>query len=182
MKNTEIFQLVEAFSLAKGTASEDAAYSNMIAEIMIEKQSHYGCYNMLLFVILFKYARTQKLRDYAIQNMGNILDGYLTDDEIYDEFEKLIDLFKEDECYKLNECIISSIINIIQQFVDYFTSREKLLKKQLNYSVYMAGAGQSDFLPEYPVNIAIQNYQNSKIFLDKADVILKKAISLKESL
>ena len=131
--------LLECFYQANGTM-KNTIYDEMV-EYADSYHPGYVCYDMDMYVALYKCAKTNKQREHVLEHISDIVD-----DDSFQFHDELIKNLKEFTLMKefLNENDAEKFDAICMQVLDFF-------KKQKKESEFEAFAGQSDFIPDVPV-------------------------------
>lgn len=132
--------LLEQFNQADNRSVKNTIYDAMV-EYADSYHPGYTCYDMDMFVALYKCARRNKQRKHALKH----IQGIIVDDS-YQYHDELIKNFKEFTLIKefLNENDEEVFDATCEEFLDFFI-------KQKEESEFEAGAGQGDFIPDVPV-------------------------------
>ena len=132
--------LLDGFFQANNEVVKSTIYDAMV-EYADSYHPGYTCYDMDMFVALYKCARTNKQRKHALKH----IQGIIVDDS-YQYHDELIKNFKEFTLMKefLNENDEEVFDAICKEFLDFFI-------KQKEESEFEASAGQADFIPDVPV-------------------------------
>ena len=104
----------------------------------------YSCYDVDMYVALYKCAKTDEQREHALQNIQDVIDedAFQTHEELIEnlrQFVSIIDSLKEEDEKKFD--------TICMQAFDFFD-------KQLQWSYDQAMCGQADFIPDVPLGVA----------------------------
>jgi len=132
--------LLEQFNQADNRSVKNTIYDAMV-EYADSYHPGYTCYDMDMFVALYKCARTNKQRKHALKHIQDIIV-----DDSYQYHDELIKNFKEFTLMKefLNERDEEVFDALCKEVLDFFV-------KQKEESEFEAGAGQGDFVPDVPV-------------------------------
>ena len=132
--------LLVGFEQAKSRAVRNTIYDAMV-EYADSYHDGYTCYDMDMYVALYKCARTNRQRKHVLKHIQSII----TDDS-FQYHDELIDNFKEFISMKefLNEKDAEVFDALCKKILDFF-------EKQKEESEFEARAGQSDFIPDVPV-------------------------------
>ena len=132
--------LLEQFNQADNRSVKNTIYDTMV-EYADSYHPGYTCYDMDMFVALYKCARTNKQRGHALKHIQDII---VDDSSQY--HDELIKNLKEFTLMKefLKEKDEEVFDAICKECLDFF-------KKQKKESEFEAFAGQSDFIPDVPV-------------------------------
>ena len=164
--------LLEQFNQADNHSVKNTIYDAMV-EYADSYHPGYTCYDMDMFVALYKCARTNKQRKHALKH----IQGIIVDDS-YQYHDELIKNFKEFTLIKefLNENDVEEFDAICMKALDFFEQK----KKESEFETF---AGQSDFIPDVPLWKAygelkevaeiivstdmhnLESYQNARIVL-----------------
>ena len=164
-------EMLERFNQADNGSVKNTIYDAMV-EYADSYHPGYTCYDMDMFVALYKCAKTNEQRKHALEHIQDIIvDSYQYHDELIQNFKEFT-LIKE----FLNENDEEVFDAICKEFLDFFI-------KQKEESEFEAGAGQGDFIPDVPVWKAhqelkevaeiiigtdmrnLQSYQNARLVL-----------------
>jgi len=132
--------LLVGFEQAKSEALKSTIYDAMV-EYADSYHPGYACYDMDMYVALYKCAKTSKNRKHALEHIYSII----TDDS-FQYHDELIQNFKEFTQMKeiLNEDDVEEFDAICTEALDFF-------EKQKKESEFETFAGQADFIPEVPL-------------------------------
>ena len=132
--------LLVGFEQAESSAVKSTIYDAMV-EYADSYHDGYVCYDMDMFVALYKCARTNRQRKHALKHIQDIIV-----DDSYQYHDELIKNFKEFTLMKefLNERDEEAFDAICEEVLDFFV-------KQKEESEFEARAGQADFIPDVPV-------------------------------
>ena len=132
-------EMLERFNQADNGSVKNTIYDAMV-EYADSYHPGYTCYDMDMFVALYKCAKTNEQRKHALEHIQDIIvDSYQYHDELIQNFKEFI-LIKE----FLNENDEEVFDAICKEFLDFFI-------KQKEESEFEAGASQGDFIPDVPV-------------------------------
>lgn len=136
-------ELLEQFNQANNDSVKNTIYDAMV-EYADSYHPGYTCYDMDMFVALYKCAKTNEQREHALEHIQDIIV-----DDSYQYHDELIQNFKEFTLMKefLNENDEEVFDAMCKEFLDFFI-------KQKKESEFEAFAGQADFIPNAPVDIA----------------------------
>ena len=136
-------ELLEQFNQANNDSVKNTIYDAMV-EYADSYHDGYTCYDMDMFVALYKCAKTNKQRSHALEHIQDIIV-----DDSYQYHDELIQNFKEFTLMKefLNENDEEVFDAMCKEFLDFFI-------KQKKESEFEAFAGQADFIPNVPVDTA----------------------------
>lgn len=136
----EFRSLLERFNQANSSSVKNTIYDAMV-EYADSYHPGYTCYDMDMYVALYKCARTNKQRKHVLNHIQDIIA-----DDSFQFHDELIKNLKEFTLMKefLNENDAEKFDAICRQVLDFF-------KKQKKESEFEAFAGQSDFIPDVPV-------------------------------
>ena len=164
--------LLVGFQQAKNDAVKSTIYDAMV-EYADSYHPGYACYDMDMYVALYKCARTNKHRKHALEHIYSIIA-----DDSYQDHDELIQNLKEFTQMKdfLNEKDVEDFDAICMEALDFF-------EKQKKKSEFETFAGQAGFIPEVPLWKAyeelkevakiivstdmhnLESYQNARIVL-----------------
>ena len=131
--------LLDGFFQANNEVVKSTIYDAMV-EYADSYHPGYTCYDMDMFVALYKCARTNEQRKHALEHIQDIIvDDYQYHDELIQNFKEFT-LIRE----FLNENDEEVFDAICKEFLDFFI-------KQKEESEFEASAGQADFIPDVPV-------------------------------
>jgi hypothetical protein len=132
--------LVEGYNQAKNDAVKSTIYDAMV-EYADSYHPGYTCYDMDMYVALYKCAKTSKERKHSLEHIYSIIadDSFQYHDELIQnlkEFTQMRDF--------LNENDVEEFDAICMEALDFFEKKKK-------ESEFEAFAGQADFIPEVPL-------------------------------
>jgi len=132
--------LLERFYQAKSDAVKSTIYDAMV-EYADSYHPGYSCYDMDMYVALYKCAKTSKERKHALEHIYSIIadDSFQYHDELIDNFKEFVSM-KE----YLNEKDVEEFDAICMEALDFF-------EKQKKESEFETFAGQADFIPDVPL-------------------------------
>jgi hypothetical protein len=165
-------ELLVGFQQAKSDAVKSTIYDAMV-EYADSYHPGYTCYDMDMYVALYKCAKTLKQRKHALEHIYSIIadDSFQYHDELIQnlrEFTQMKDF--------LNEKDVEEFDAICMEALDFF-------KKKKEESEFETFAGQADFIPDVPLWKAseelkevakvivgtdmhnLESYQNARIVL-----------------
>jgi len=176
---TQYFKdLLVSFQQAKSEAMKSTIYDAMV-EYADSYHPGYTCYDMDMYVALYKCAKTSKNRKHALEHIYSIIA-----DDSFQYHDELIQNFKEFTQMKefLNEDDVEEFDAICMETLDFF-------EKQKKESEFETFAGQADFIPEVPLWKAyeelkevakiivstdmhnLESYQNAQLVLGQWDLL-----------
>lgn len=137
--------MLVGFQQAKSDAVKSTIYDAMV-EYADSYHPGYVCYNMDMYVALYKCAKTSLQRRHALKHINDIIidDSYQTHDELIQNFKEFT-LIKE----FLNEKDVEEFEAICMKALDFFEKK----KKESEFETF---AGQADFIPDVPLWKAYQ--------------------------
>lgn len=129
--------MLVGFEQAKNDAVKSTIYDAMV-EYADSYHPGYTCYDMDMYVALYKCAKTSKERKHALEHIYSIIadDSYQFSDELIQnlkEFTQMKDF--------LNEKDVEEFDAICMEALDFF-------EKQKKESEFETFAGQADFIPD----------------------------------
>jgi len=132
--------LLVGFEQAKSDAVKSTIYDAMV-EYANSCHDGYACYDMDMYVALYKCANTSKQRKQALEHIYSIIS-----DDAFQYHDELIQNLKEFTQMKefLNEDDVEEFDAICMEALDFF-------EKQKKESEFETFAGQADFIPEVPL-------------------------------
>ena len=132
--------LLVGFQQAKNDAVKSTIYDAMV-EYADSYHDGYVCYDMAMYVALYKCAKTSKQRKYALEHIQ-----YIIADDSFQYHDELIQNLKEFTQMKdfLNEKDVEKFDAICKEALDFF-------KKKKEESKFETFAGQADFIPDVPL-------------------------------
>jgi len=132
--------LLDGFSQANNEVVKSTIYDAMV-EYADSYHPGYTCYDMDMYVALYKCAKTSKERKHALEHIYSIIA-----DDSYQYHDELIQNFKEFTQIRefLNEKDVEEFDAICMEALDFF-------EKQKKESEFETFAGQSDFIPDVPL-------------------------------
>ena len=136
-------ELLERFYQANDDAVKSKIYDEMV-EYANSYQPGYTCYDIDMYVALYKCAKTSQQRKQALEHIQNIIDddAFQTHEELIENLRQFVamkDSLKEEDEEKFD--------TICMKAFDFFD-------KQLAWSYDQAMCGQADFIPDVPLGIA----------------------------
>ena len=164
--------LLVGFEQAKSSAVRSTIYDAMV-EYADSYHPGYTCYDMDMYVALYKCAKTSKERKHVLEHIYSIIA-----DDSFQYHDELIQNLKEFTQMKdfLNEKDVEEFDAICMEALNFF-------EKQKKESEFETFAGQSDFIPDVPLWKAygelkevaeiivstdmhnLESYQNARIVL-----------------
>lgn len=177
--------LLVGFEQAKSSAVKSTIYDAMV-EYVDSYHPGYTCYDMDMYIALYKCAKTSKERKRALEHIYSIIA-----DDSYQYHDELIQNFKEFTQVKefLNEKDVEEFDAICMEALDFFERQ----KKESEFETF---AGQADFIPDVPLWKAyeelkevaeiivstgmhnLESYQNAQIVLGHWNLL---AVSISHS-
>ena len=132
--------LLERFNQAKNDVEKSTIYDAMV-EYADSYHPGYTCYDMDMYVALYKCAKISKERKHALEHIYSIIS-----DDAFQYHDELIQNFKEFTQIKefLNEKDVEEFDAICMEALDFF-------EKQKKESEFETFAGQADFIPDVPL-------------------------------
>ena len=131
--------LLEQFNQANNGSVKNTIYDAMV-EYAGSYHPGYTCYDMDMYIALYRYAKTFEQRKRVMEHIYDIVaDDFQYRDELIKNFKEFT-LIKE----FLNENDEEVFDATCEEFLDFFI-------KQKEESEFEAGAGQGDFIPDVPV-------------------------------
>ena len=132
--------LLVAFEQAENSAVKSTIYDAMV-EYADSYHPGYVCYDMDMYVALYKCARTKTQRRHALEHIQSIIadDSFQYHDELIDNFKEFVSM---KECLKEND--VETFDAICMEALDFF-------EKQKKESEFETFAGQADFIPDVPL-------------------------------
>ena len=132
--------LLDGFFQANNEVVKSTIYDAMV-EYADSYHPGYTCYDMDMYVALYKCAKTSKERKHALEHIYSIIA-----DDSYQYHDELIQNFKEFTQIRefLNEKDVEEFDAICMEALDFF-------EKQKKESEFEPFAGQSDFIPDVPL-------------------------------
>jgi len=132
--------LFDHFCQAKSIAEKNAIYDAMV-EYAYSYHPGYTCYDMDIYIALYKCAKTDQERKHVLEHIYSIIA-----DDSFQYHEELIQNFREFTQIKefLNEKDVEEFDAICMEALDFF-------EKQKKESEFETFAGQSDFIPDVPL-------------------------------
>ena len=136
-------ELLETFYQANNDAVRSVIFEEM-EEYAYSYRPDYTCYDMDMYVALYKCAKTDEQREHALQNIQDVIDedAFQSHEELIEnlrQFVSIIGSLKEEDEKKFD--------TICMQAFDFFD-------KQLQWSYDQAMCGQADFIPDVPLGVA----------------------------
>ena len=132
--------LLVGFEQAKNDAVKSTIYDAMV-EYADSYHPGYTCYDMDMYVALYKCAKTSRQRKHALKYIQDIIA-----DDSFQYHDELIQNLKEFTQMKdyLNEKDVEEFDAICMEALDFF-------KKKKEESEFETFAGQADFIPDVPL-------------------------------
>lgn len=133
--------LLEGYNNPANNETVKSVINDAIEEYAYSYQPGYTCYDMDMYVALYKYGKTPQQRKRALEHIQDIID-----DDSYQYHDELIKNLREFTLIKdsLREEDEDSFDAICTKSLDFF-------KKELQWSLTQAKCGQADFIPDVPV-------------------------------
>lgn len=141
--NTKFKSLLETFSQANNDVVRNIIFGKM-EEYAYSYRPDYTCYDMDMYVALYKCANTSQQRKHVLEHIQSIIDedAFQYHDELIENLRQFVSitgsLKEEDE---------KEFDTICMQAFDFFD-------KQLQWSYDQAMCGQADFIPDVPLGVA----------------------------
>ena len=137
--------LLVGFQQAKSDAVKSTIYDAMV-EYADSYHPDYICYDMNMYVSLYKCAKTSRQRKQVLERIYSIIA-----DDSFQYHDELIQNFKEFTLIKefLNEKDVEEFEAICMKALDFFEKK----KKESEFETF---AGQADFIPDVPLWKAYQ--------------------------
>ena len=141
--NSKFEKLLDRFYQATTEAEKNTIYGEMEGYAYSFRRD-YSCYDVDMYVALYKCAKTDEQREHALQNIQDVIDedAFQYHDELIEnlrQFVSIIDSLKEEDEKKFD--------TICMQAFDFFD-------KQLQWSYNQAMCGQAGFIPDVPLGVA----------------------------
>ena len=138
--------LLEGYNNPANNETVKSIIYDAMEEYAYSYQPGYVCYDMSMYVALYKCAKTEQQRKHALYHMNSIII-----DDAFQSHEELIQNFKEFILLKdfLHEEDIIEFDILCMMELDFF-------KKELEWSRVQAKCGQADFIPDVPVGTAYE--------------------------
>ena len=141
--NTKFNELLEHFYQATTESEKNTIYGEM-EEYAYFFRRDYSCYDVDMYIALYKCAKTDEQREHALQNIQDVIDedAFQYHDELIEnlrQFVSIRDSLKEEDEKKFD--------TICMKAFDFFD-------KQLQWSYDQAMCGQADFIPDVPLGVA----------------------------
>lgn len=141
--NTKFNELLERFYQATTEAEKNTIYGEMEGYAYSFRRD-YSCYDVDMYVVLYKCAKTDEQREHALQNIQDVIDedAFQTHEELIENLRQFVSItgsLKEEDEKKFD--------TICMQAFDFFD-------KQLQWSYDQAMCGQADFIPDVPLGVA----------------------------
>jgi len=131
--------LVDGYNQAENDVVKSTIYDAMV-EYANSYHLGYTCYDMDMYVVLYKYAKTSNERKRVLEHIYSIIaDNFLYHDELIQNFKEFTQI-KE----FLNENDVEEFDAICMKALDFFEQK----KKESEFETF---AGQSDFIPDVPL-------------------------------
>ena len=133
-------ELLETFYQANNDAVRSIIFEEM-EEYAYSYRPDYTCYDMDMYIALYKCAKTSQQRKHVLEHIRSIID-----EDAFQYHDELIQNFKEFIQMKefLNENDVEEFDAICMKALDFF-------EKQKKESEYETFAGQADFIPDVPL-------------------------------
>ena len=157
---TDFFRnLLVGFEQADNSAVKNTIYDAMV-EYADSYHPGYTCYDMDMYVALYKCAKTSKERRHALEHIQNIIV-----DDSYQYHDELIQNLKEFTQIKefLNEKDVEEFDAICMKALDFF-------EKQKKESEFETFAGQADFIPDVPLLKAYEELKEAAEIIVSTDM------------
>ena len=135
--------LLETFYQANNDAVRSVIFEEM-EEYAYSYRPDYTCYDMDMYVALYKCAKTSQQRKHVLEHIQSIVDedAFQSHEELIENLRQFVSitgsLKEEDE---------KEFDTICMQAFDFFD-------KQLQWSYDQAMCGQADFIPDVPLGVA----------------------------
>lgn len=141
--NTKFNELLERFYQASNDAEKSEIYDAM-EEYAYSFRHDYSCYDVDMYVALYKCAKISEQRNRALNHIQDIIDedAFQLHEELIEnlrQFVSIKDSLKEEDEKKFD--------TICMKAFDFFD-------KQLQWSYDQAMCGQADFIPDVPIGVA----------------------------
>jgi len=141
--STYFNELLERFYQANTEEEKNTIYGEMEGYAYSFRRD-YSCYDVDMYVALYKCAKTDEQREHALQNIQDVIDedAFQSHEELIEnlrQFVSIIGSLKEEDEGKFD--------TICMQAFDFFD-------KQLQWSYDQAMCGQADFIPDAPLGVA----------------------------
>jgi hypothetical protein len=135
--------LLETFYQANNDAVRSVIFEEM-EEYAYSYRPDYTCYDMDMYVALYKCAKTSQQRKHVLEHIQSIIDedAFQYHDELIEnlrQFVSIIGFLKEEDEEEFD--------TICMQAFEFFD-------KQLQWSYDQAICGQADFIPDVPLGVA----------------------------
>lgn len=132
--------LVDGYNQASSDAVKNAIYDAMV-KYSGEYHPDYVCYDMDMYVALYKYATTSEQREHALNEIYGIIDddfiGHKGLINNFREFISMKEFLKEENKTEFDYLCMTEL--------DFF-------KKALEWARALAKCGQADFYPDAPID------------------------------
>ena len=135
--------LLECFNQASNDVVRNIIFEEM-EEYAYSYRPDYTCYDMDMYVALYKCAKTSQQRKHVLEHIQSIVDedAFQSHEELIENLRQFVSitgsLKEEDE---------KEFDTICMQAFDFFD-------KQLQWSYDQAMCGQADFIPDVPLGVA----------------------------
>ena len=138
--NTKFKSLLETISLAKNDVVRNIIFEEM-EEYAYSYRPDYTCYDMDMYVALYKCAKTSQQRKHVLEHIQSIIV-----DNAFQYYDELIQNFKDFIQMRefLNENDVEEFDAICKKALDFFERQ----KKESEFETF---AGQADFIPDVPL-------------------------------
>ena len=135
--------MLERFDQAKSKSLRSTIYDAMV-EYANSYHPGYTCYDMDMYIALYKRAKTSKERKHVLEHIYSIItdDAFQYHDELIQNFKEFIQINEF-----LNEKDVEKFDAICMKALDFFV-------KQKKESEFEAFVGQADFIPDMPLRNA----------------------------
>ena len=135
--------LLECFNQASNDVVRNIIFEEM-EEYAYSYRPDYTCYDMDMYVALYKCAKTSQQKKHVLEHIQSIIDedAFQYHDELIEnlrQFVSIIGFLKEEDEKEFD--------TICMQAFDFFD-------KQLQWSYDQAMCGQADFIPDVPLGVA----------------------------
>ena len=138
--NAKFNELLDRFYQASSSTKKNEIYDEMV-EYADSYHDGYVCYDMAMYVALYKYAKTSKQRKHALEHIQDIIidDSYQFSDELIENFKEFthISEFLNEKDEEVFDALCMKVLN-------FFGNRKK-------ESEFEAFAEHYDIASEIPV-------------------------------
>lgn len=139
--NTCFLEMLEHFNQAQDDAERSKIYDEM-EEYAYSYRPDYSCYDVDMYVALYKCAKTNQQREHALVHIQDIIDdGALNHEELIENLKQFVsikDSLKEEDEEKFD--------TICMKAFNFFD-------KELVWAYDQAMCGQADFYPDVPLGV-----------------------------